>query len=575
MTTSQAVAASDAARVKVTDRALAKRAPFHLAKNSVGDALLIEIFAEAMATATDPETEFFFVTDNTRDFSQHNGDRRLPHADLEPLFQTKHSNYATSIVEVIKAINSDMLAEYEWEHAHVEAPRQLSEILDAEHRLFQQVWYNRHWNWRTEVESGAVQLISQEESNKLTGYHPEVVVDTVWAGAVRRRRRRKRRSARRTSVRGTTSSGDDQRKLSALRGCSAMSGTCLTHREPPWPSGRPTPRDEADGAAAPVAAGRVRQPSARLTHDAVVIVGLRARPPGSPWIRPGCWSCHSQRVDLEHRGKPGVWSRRPPTWCGALLSRWTRTMIVFDVDSMRTSAPEWARARELLVEHNEKAISNGWGRVKLLGSPDRRLSATENCAVRYALLVIDHAVGISRLVQGQVCAPALALVRVLIESLYKMLGLAVTPLLGTDVEDIISSQPRVNKQLFRDMDRRGIPGMADLWSYLAPWVNNFTHGGLSHITHELPATVWVRTMKPDGCLRPCNWPSLLWMPLKLCSYPYWHLRRMPLPPCAGLLDVHWVIFVAFTMVSLQLSCLDLSKVLQVGRQHRSLLFHMP
>lgn len=160
-------------------------------------------------------------------------------------------------------------------------------------------------------------------------------------------------------------------------------------------------------------------------------------------------------------------------------------MIVFDVDSMRTTAPEWARARELLVEHNEEAISNGWGRVRLLGSPDRRLSATEDCAVRYALLVIDHAVGISRLVQGQVYAPALALVRVLIESLYKMLGLAVTPLLGTNVEEIISSQPRVNKQLFRDMDRRGIPGMADLWSYLAPWVNNFTHGGLSHISSRV------------------------------------------------------------------------------------------
>ena len=59
-----------------------------------------------------------------------------------------------------------MLAEYEWEHTYLEASRQLSEILDAEHRLFQQVWYNRHCNLRSKVENSAV-------------------LDTVWAVAAR------------------------------------------------------------------------------------------------------------------------------------------------------------------------------------------------------------------------------------------------------------------------------------------------------------------------------------------------------------------------------------------------------
>ena len=156
-------------------------------------------------------------------------------------------------------------------------------------------------------------------------------------------------------------------------------------------------------------------------------------------------------------------------------------MIVFDVDSLRTADPEWTGAQELLVQRNEKALRDAWGRIRLLVAPGQPLSAAEDCAVRYALLVIDHAVGISRLVGEQVYAPALALVRVLIESLYKMLRLAATPLLGSGVEDIISSQLRVNKQLFRDMDRYGITGMDGLWKGLAPWVNNFTHGGLSHM----------------------------------------------------------------------------------------------
>jgi hypothetical protein len=71
------------------------------------------------------------------------------------LFHGK-SRYATSIVEVIKDINGALLEEYEWEHTYHQQPRKLSEILDAEHLLFRQVWYNRHWNLRSGVEKGEI-----------------------------------------------------------------------------------------------------------------------------------------------------------------------------------------------------------------------------------------------------------------------------------------------------------------------------------------------------------------------------------------------------------------------------------
>jgi predicted nucleic acid-binding protein len=180
MTTSTPIATSGAAKIKAAERALAKVAPFHLSKNAIADAVLIEIYAEAVAA--DPGNEHVFITNNTRDFSQHNGDQRLPHADLEPLFQGK-SRYATSIVEVIREISGDLLEDYEWEHTY-QQPRKLSEILDAEHLLFRQVWYNRHWNLRGGVESGEVKIISDKEFSKLKGYHPEVVVDKIWEGAL-------------------------------------------------------------------------------------------------------------------------------------------------------------------------------------------------------------------------------------------------------------------------------------------------------------------------------------------------------------------------------------------------------
>ena len=181
MTTNTSIVTSDAVKIKAAERALAKVAPFHLSKNSLADAVLIEIYAEAVAA--DPENEHMFVTNNTRDFSQHNGDQRLPHLDLEPLFEGK-SRYATSIAVVIKDISSDLLGDYEWEQTYHQQPRKLSEILDAEHLLFRQVWYNRHWNLRSGVKKGEIRIISNNEFRKLKGYHPEVVVDKIWEGAL-------------------------------------------------------------------------------------------------------------------------------------------------------------------------------------------------------------------------------------------------------------------------------------------------------------------------------------------------------------------------------------------------------
>ena len=182
MASSPAIAASEEAKSRVVERALVKLAPFHRSKNSVADGLLLEIFAEA---AVEPETEFFFVTHNTRDFSQHDGDRRLPHVDLEPVFAPRNRHYAASIVDVIKRLDGQMLAEYEWERTYHPEPRWLSDILDAEQLLFRQVWYNRHRNVRLEVESGEVRIVTNREFDRLDGYHPEVVVDTVWNSALK------------------------------------------------------------------------------------------------------------------------------------------------------------------------------------------------------------------------------------------------------------------------------------------------------------------------------------------------------------------------------------------------------
>jgi rRNA-processing protein FCF1 len=157
------IVASDAAVVKAAQRGVAKVAPFHLAKNSMADAILIEIFAELLAGRVVPD-EMAFVTSNIRDFSEHNGDQRKPHADLSPMFGLdKRSLYLTSMVDLVRAVDGDLLAEMEFERTWDQEPRRLSEILEAEHLLFRQVWYNRHWNLRIAIEEGRHKVLPREQ----------------------------------------------------------------------------------------------------------------------------------------------------------------------------------------------------------------------------------------------------------------------------------------------------------------------------------------------------------------------------------------------------------------------------
>ena len=189
MASSRAIVPSEEAKSRVVERALAKLAPFHRSKNSVADGLLLEIFLDAAEAAGDLHREFFFVTHNTRDFSQHDGDRRLPHVDLQPVFASGKRHYVASIVEAVRRIDGQMLAEYEWERTYHPEPRWLSDILDAEQLLFRQAWYNRHMNLRFGVESGEVRIVTRQEFEKLDGYRSEVVVDTVWQSALKAARK--------------------------------------------------------------------------------------------------------------------------------------------------------------------------------------------------------------------------------------------------------------------------------------------------------------------------------------------------------------------------------------------------
>jgi hypothetical protein len=82
---------------RVIQRALEKKAPFHRDRNSVADAVLIELYSSE-AGGNDTADRYCFVTCNYLDFSLPNGDRRQPHHDISGLFADERSRYVYDVI---------------------------------------------------------------------------------------------------------------------------------------------------------------------------------------------------------------------------------------------------------------------------------------------------------------------------------------------------------------------------------------------------------------------------------------------------------------------------------------------
>jgi hypothetical protein len=162
LTAGPVLEASDAARLRAADRAVAKKAPFHRDKNSMADALLIEAYAEAVKDKASSGVRFAFVTHNKSDFSAEQGSQKLPHADLAGFFSRVKSLYFINLAEALRRIDASQVTDLMLEYSWTQEPRGLKEILEAEELLFNQVWYNRKWNIIAMVRSGKWKLVNKE-----------------------------------------------------------------------------------------------------------------------------------------------------------------------------------------------------------------------------------------------------------------------------------------------------------------------------------------------------------------------------------------------------------------------------
>jgi len=149
---------SDSVLARAAKRGITKKAPFHRGKNSMNDAILIEMFEEYKKEHAVPGHRFAFVTHNKHDFSSP-VDERLPHPDIASYFSRVKSQYSINLGVTLKKVApesvTDMMMRAEFDFV----PRTQSEILKEEDILTRKIWYNRHHNWLYRIDKGQHKIV--------------------------------------------------------------------------------------------------------------------------------------------------------------------------------------------------------------------------------------------------------------------------------------------------------------------------------------------------------------------------------------------------------------------------------
>lgn len=138
--------ATEVIKLNAATRAVDKRAPFHKNKNSFNDAIIIETYGAQIKDGIKKDEHFAFVTHNTADFSLPNGNQKKPHPDFAAYFdQSDASFYYINLAEALRDISPDLVSDLMIEQEDWDIPpRELSEIIKEENKLFDIIWYHRY-----------------------------------------------------------------------------------------------------------------------------------------------------------------------------------------------------------------------------------------------------------------------------------------------------------------------------------------------------------------------------------------------------------------------------------------------
>ena len=179
---SEIINVSDEIKLRATQRAIEKKAPFHLAKNSIGDAIIIESFYDYKIKNAAQEFKLIFITHNVNDFSVKNGNQKHPHEDFTEIFNSPKCQYFINLPEALNYVNPELVEEVEFENDWDFEPRGYSEIMEVAQELEQKIWYNRHKVREQMIERGKIKLIDRKDFNIKTAN--KTIIKDIWEGAL-------------------------------------------------------------------------------------------------------------------------------------------------------------------------------------------------------------------------------------------------------------------------------------------------------------------------------------------------------------------------------------------------------
>lgn len=168
-------------KLRATQRALDKKAPFHLSKNSMGDALIIESYLDYKIKNSAQEFGLIFMTHNKNDFSLKNGNQKEPHEDFKEIFDSPKSQYFINLTEALNSINSELIDEVEFDNDWELEPRGITEIWKSEKELEEKIWYNRHQIRSEKINNGQIKIIEMNQFNISNAN--STIINEIWEGA--------------------------------------------------------------------------------------------------------------------------------------------------------------------------------------------------------------------------------------------------------------------------------------------------------------------------------------------------------------------------------------------------------
>jgi len=145
---------TDDIKLQAVQRAIEKRGPFHRQKNSINDALIIEIYAACIQNNDSASIRFAFVTHNKNDFSLPNGNDKIPHPDIAMYFSKIKSKYYLKFAEAVHSIRPELVTDIMIEDEWSLEPRSLKEIHEAEGEFFDRIWYDRKLVMQSRIKEG-------------------------------------------------------------------------------------------------------------------------------------------------------------------------------------------------------------------------------------------------------------------------------------------------------------------------------------------------------------------------------------------------------------------------------------